>query len=318
MKAVFINEYGDAQKLTVGELDKPSISPSQVLLQVVASGVNPVDFHVRNGNLRDFMTYPMPLIPGWDAAGIVAAVGSEVTSVKVGDEVFAFAPIAGQGTYAEYSAVEAAYVTAKPKTLNFVESAAVPLAALTAWQGLYDEGGLKAGQRVIVHGASGGVGSFAVQMAKDAGAYVIGTASAKNEAYVRDLGVDEFIDYQSVAFEEVIEPVHVAFATVGGDNILNRSEKIILDGGALVSTFDHLDEGQILSRDISFSRMMVTQNKDQLTHIADLIDQGKIAVAIDSIYPLDHAQQAHLRSESARAVGKIVLNVNPSLNRKAA
>ncbi|MEH6405077.1 MAG: NADP-dependent oxidoreductase [Sneathiella sp.] len=318
MKAVFINEYGDSGKLIVGELDKPSILPSQVLVKIVASGVNPVDFHVRNGLLKDTGSHSMPLIPGWDAAGIIDAVGADVTSWKVGDEVFTFTPIMGQGNYAEYSAVEADFVTAKPKTLNFVESAAVPLAALTAWQGLFDHGGLKKGQRVLVHGASGGVGGFAVQMAKDAGAYVIGTASAKNEAYVRGLGVDEFIDYQKVPFEGVVEPVHLAFATVGGNNILNRSETIILDGGSLVSTFDDLDEGEILDRGISFSRMMVTQNRDQLSHIADLIDAGKITVAVDSVYPLDHAVQAHLRSESARAVGKIVLNINPSLNRKAA
>jgi len=316
MKAVFINEYGDSGQLTVGELETPSISPTQVLVKVVASGVNPVDFHVRNGLLQDTGSHVMPLIPGWDAAGIIDAVGADVTSWNVGDEVFTFTPIMGQGNYAEFSAVEAGFVTAKPKTLNFVESAAVPLAALTAWQGLFDHGGLKKGQRVLIHGASGGVGSFAVQMAKEAGAYVIGTASAKNETYVRGLGVDEFIDYQKVSFEDVVGSVHVAFATVGGNAILNRSEGIIMDEGSLVSTFDHLEEGQVLERGISFTRMMVTQNRDQLSHIADLIDAGKIAVAVDSVYPLDHAVQAHLRSESARAVGKIVLNVNPSLNRK--
>jgi NADPH:quinone reductase-like Zn-dependent oxidoreductase len=313
MRAVYINEYGAADKLTVGELEKPEITASQVLVKVMAAGVNPVDFHVRNGFLAESGTHSLPLIPGWDVAGIVVACGSDVDTLKTGDEVFAFAPIGGQGVYAEYAALEAAHVVAKPESLDFVKSAAVPLAALTAWQGLMDEGQLKQGQRVLIHGASGGVGGFAVQIARQHGAYVIGTASAANAEFVRDLGANECLDYRITDFERDLAPVDMVFAAVGGNNILLRAQKIIKDHGCLVSTFDDLVDGQIPERHITFSRMWVKQNREQLMAISDLIDQRKIRVTLDSVYPLEHAVQAHLRSESARAVGKIVLNIHPSI-----
>ncbi len=313
MKAAFIEQYGDAGTLMVGELKAPKISPSQVLINVIAAGVNPVDFHVRNGMLSESGTHDLPLILGWDASGIIQEVGAEVDHLKVGDEVFVHSPIGKQGAYAEYLAVDAQLVSAKPKSLNFVESAAVPLAALTAWQGLLEHGQLKKGQRVLIHNAAGGVGSFAVQIAKTLGAYVIGTASGVKEDYVRNLGSDEFIDYQKIEFEEAVEPVDLVFAAVGGNNILPRSLHVIKPGGHLISCFDEMPESTASQQGITYKRMWVQPSQSDLNKIAHLIDTNAIQVPIDSVYPLEHVQQAHQRSESARAVGKIVLNLNPAV-----
>ncbi|OUS24246.1 Zn-dependent oxidoreductase [Gammaproteobacteria bacterium 45_16_T64] len=313
MKAVYINDYGTAEQLTVGELNTPEITGSQVLINVIAAGVNPVDFHVRNGMLKDSDTHTLPLIVGWDAAGIVAEIGVDVTNINVGDEVFVFSPINQQGTYAEYLAVDANLVTAKPSSLNFVESAAVPLAALTAWQGLFRDGNLKAGERVLIHNASGGVGSFAVQFAKHAGAHVIATASGQKEQYVNALGADEFVDYTESPFEDNIHDIDLVFAAVGGNDILPRSLKTLNKGGRLISTFDEIPHQQAEDAGATFIRMWVEPSAEDLAGIGELIDQNKIHVFLDSVYPLEHAKHAQERSESGKAVGKIVLNINPAV-----
>ena len=319
MQAAYINAYGTAQKLILGELDKPTIGPSQVLIKVVAAGVNPVDFHVRNGMLQESGYHSLPLVVGWDAAGHIVEIGAEVDqqalSLKLDDAVYVHSPINQQGADAEYLAVDAHLVAPKPTSLSFVESAAVPLAALTAWQGLFNDGLLTKGQRVLIHNASGGVGSFAVQIAKIAGAHVIATASSKKEQFVRDLGADEFIDYTKVEFEDALDAVDLVFAAVGGNDILPRSLRVLKAGGRLVSTFDELSAELAKEFKVTFSRMMVQPQKEDLQKISDLIEQQKISVTLDSVYPLEHAQQALERSESARAVGKIVLNIEPSIVR---
>ena len=213
------------------------------------------------------------------------------------------------GTYAEYLAVEADLVVIKPKQLSFAESAAVPLAAVTAWQALFTEGKLQAGQRILIHNTSGGVGSFAVQMAKAAGAYVIGTASQKNKKFVKSLGVDEFIDYQTEKFEDKVDNVDMVFVAVGGNDIVARSLKVIKPGGHLISALDEIDNSLAEQHQVNFLRIWVEPNGQHLNAIKELIENKKIVVNLDSIFPLADAQQAHARSESKRAVGKIVLQV---------
>ena len=317
MKAALIQTYGDIKNLVHQETVLPEISPTQVLIKVHSAGVNPVDSYIRSGMFADTGTHTLPLTLGWDAAGTIDRIGSEVgadavegiSDLKIGDEVFVFSAFAQNGSYAEYLAVEANLVVIKPKTLSFVESAAVPLAAVTAWQALFSEGKLQAGQRVLIHNTSGGVGGFAVQLAKAAGAYVIGTASAKNKQYVKGLGVDEFINYQTEKFEDLVDSVDLVFAAVGGDNIVERSLKVIKPGGHLISALDELDHGLAEEQQVKFERIWVQPNGQDLNEIRKLIDEGKVTVNLDSVFPLAEAQQAHARSESKRAVGKIVLEV---------
>ena len=309
MKAALIQTYGDIKNLVHEETVLPEISPTQVLIKVHAAGVNPVDSYIRSGMFADTGTHTLPLTLGWDAAGTIDQVGSEVRDFKLGDEVFVFSAFAQNGSYAEYLAVEANLVVIKPKTLSFVESAAVPLAAVTAWQALFSEGKLQAGQRILIHNTSGGVGGFAVQLAKAAGAYVIGTASAKNKQYVKGLGVDQFINYQTEKFEDQVDSVDLVFAAVGGDNIVERSLKVIKPGGHLISALDELDHGLAEEHQVKFARIWVQPNGQDLNEIKKLIDEGKVTVNLDSVFPLADAQQAHARSESKRAVGKIVLEI---------
>jgi len=309
MKASIITEYGEGVNLQMSTLPKPSITEDEVLIEVVAAGVNPVDFHVRNGMIKDMDVHTLPLVLGWDAAGIVSKIGKNVKDLKVGDEVFVFAPIFGQGAYAQYISVKANLVALKPKTLNFVQSAAIPLAAVTAYQGLFRDGALQKGQKVLIHNASGGVGGFAVQLAKNAGAYVIAIASTSKEEYVKSLGADEFIDYTSTNFEEVLSDLDLVFVARGGTDILEKSLEVLKSGGQMVSTLDELDEQLKEKSNINFTRMWVQPSLEDLNVIKEEIDNDNIKVAIDSVYSFEQAQDALKRSESYKAVGKIVINI---------
>jgi NADPH:quinone reductase-like Zn-dependent oxidoreductase len=312
MKAIYIEQYGDKEQLIFDELPKPNIAPHQVLIKVAAAGVNPVDFHVRNGMFKDADMHKLPLILGWDAAGEVAEIGSEVSQFAVGDKVFTFAPIAEQGAYAEFLAVDADFVSIKPSNLDMASSAAVPLAALTAWQGLMTEGKLQAGQRVLIHNASGAVGHFAVQMAKQAGAHIIATASSSKRDLVLSLGANEFIDYRNESFEDNATGLDLVFAAMGGNDILPRSLKTLKSGGRLVSTFDEIPHAEASALGIEFIRMWVKPSQQDLVILKEQIEQGQLRVKIDSIYPWERVKLAHERSESQLAVGKIVLNVDPT------
>lgn len=310
MKAIYIEQYGNANQLILGELPKPEIADNQVLIKVHGTAVNPVDWMVREGFLQDSGEHQLPLILGWDAAGEIAAVGKDVNNFTVGDAVFTYAPIAKQGAYAEYIAVDSNLVAAKPQSIDTLTAAAVPLAATTAWQSLVYGCKLKAGDRVLIHNASGGVGSFAVQIAKSLGAYVIGTASASKADFVKSLGVDEFIDYRSQRFEDVVGEVDSVLAAVGGDDILQRSLPIIKSGGELVSLLDDVDIARAAEQNVNAQRWWVTPSAADLQSIATLIDNGQMSVHIDRVFPLEDVKQAHALSESQRARGKIVLQVS--------
>jgi NADPH:quinone reductase-like Zn-dependent oxidoreductase len=314
MKAVYIEQYGNSEQLVLGELDKPIISSQQVLIKVQASAVNPVDWMVREGFLKDMGIHKLPLVLGWDVSGEIEQVGSDVTDFSLGEAIFAYSPIEKQGAYAQYIAVDSQLIARKPKSLSAIESAAVPLAATTAWQALMQGCQLKAGDKVLIHNASGGVGSFAVQIAKAQGAYVIGTASAANENFVKELGVDLFIDYRNQRFEEVVkemgEQVDCVFAAVGGDDVVTRSLSIIKKNGFLISLLDEIEEQQAQTLGIHYQRWWVQPNANDLQAIANLIDSGKIKVQINKVFPLDQVKAAHALSESQRARGKIVLTID--------
>ncbi|SFC80025.1 NADP-dependent oxidoreductase [Pseudoalteromonas denitrificans] len=309
MKAAYIKQYGAVDNLVVGQLSKPSISETQVLIKVVAAGVNPVDFHIRNGMLQDTGTHKLPLVIGWDASGIIEEIGSQVTDLSIGDEVYVYTPLTEQGTQAEYVAVNANIVAHKPNALTYIQSAAVPLAALTALQALTDEGQVKAGNKVLIHNGAGGVGSFAIQIAKHLGAYVIATGSEAKKDFIMQLGADEFIDYKQDNFEQKVSNVDLVFAAVGGNNIVERSLDIIKENGRLISVLDEISVEKYENKNIHFNRMLVNPSREGLRKLTDLIENKEIKITIDSVFSLDEAKQAMVRSESARATGKIVIEV---------
>lgn len=313
MKAAFINQYGSHENLQVSTLDTPQINADQVLIKVAAAGVNPVDFHIRNGMLDGTDTHQLPLVLGWDLAGEVVQIGNDVSGIKLSDQVFAFSDISKQGTYSEYVAVDAELVRLKPNKLNMQQAAAVPLAAVTAWQALTRDAGLSLenakDKKVFIQNASGGVGGFAVQIAHYLGAHVIASASGAKEAYVKGLGADEFIDYKTQDFSELVEEADIVLAAIGGQENLVKSLEVIKPHGQLISTLDELPEGTQVANNIQFTRMWVKADGNDLGKIAELIDAEKITVHLDSIYPLEEVKAAHQRSEAGKATGKIVLNI---------
>ena len=226
MKAVRMHHYGGADVLRFENAPRPEPGDGELLIRVHAAAVHPVDWKIREGNLTARLAYPLPFIPGWDVSGTVAAAGPGVTKFQKGNEVFSRPDIARNGAYAEYIVVRESEVALKPKSVDDLHAAAIPLAALTAWQGLFEIGGLRAGQRILIHGASGGVGNFAVQLAKWTGAHVIGTASRRNQSFLRELGVDEPIDYEKTRFEDVVHEVDVVFDTIGGE-VQQRSLRVL-------------------------------------------------------------------------------------------
>ena len=307
MRAAFINQYGPASQLIIGELATPQIEPQQVLIAVKAAGVNPVDTLVRDGLFAATGMHQLPLVVGWDAAGVISQVGSDVSDFAVGDEVFVFSPIGKPGTYQDFLAVDAQYVAKRPANIDYLSAAAVPLAALTAYQALFEHGQVTAGDKVLIHNASGGVGSFALQLAKAQGAYVVATSSAKNHAFLQKLGADEVLDYHQADYSAHSGSFDMVLIAIGGQQLLATSLPLVKPQGRIVSLLDE-HAGETLG-EVFFTRMFVSPNGAQLQHIAKMIAQQQLQVTLDSVFPFAQVVDAHLRSESRRAVGKIVLDL---------
>lgn len=316
MKAVRISEFGGPDVMKLENIEHPVPAPNEILIEVYASGVNPVDWVIREGGngFSSFLTLPMTL--GCDLAGIVTEIGSDVTTFKKGDEVYGVPNFPGNGSYAEFCAAKASQFALKPKNNSFNEAAAVPLAGLTAWTALFEHGKLQAGQRVLIQGASGGVGSFAVQFAKAKGAYVIGMASADNLDYLKQLGADEVIDYRNQKFEELVHNVDMVLeASPLRDNAERlKSVTVLKDGGTLVSVNLDLpfnDEVRsALRKKQAHSELSANHPKQEyLAEIANLINEGKVKVVISKIYPLEQVAEAHRESETWHVRGKLVLEI---------
>jgi len=307
MKAIRINEWG--QPATLEEIEQPTPGPTEVLVQVRAAAVNKVDWTIAAGYLQGMLSAPMTL--GTDFAGDVVAVGAEVTHVQPGDAVYGFIPITS-GSFAEYVVVQSTQVARKPQSLDYLHAAAAPLVATTAWQALFDIAQVQPGERVLIHGAGGGVGSFAVQFAKQAGATVIGTASADKAARLHELGIDQHVDAQAQPFEEVVKDVDVVFDTVGGD-MPARSYGVLKPGGRLVTSAAQItpeDTAAQAERGLRVSGMLAQPNPAQLAQIADLIDAGKVKVSVGQVLPLEQAQEALERVKAQHVLGKVVLNIS--------
>ncbi|QIR41557.1 NADP-dependent oxidoreductase [Tolypothrix sp. PCC 7910] len=310
MKAIHLHTYGGTENLVYEETSIPSPGSGEVLVKVKAAGVNPLDLMVRKGWLQSIIDYPMPIILGLDLSGVVAAIGEGVTHLQVGQDVYGITDIKLLGTYAEYAIAPSDKVVPKPKNLDYVQAASVPSVGITAWQALFDVGGLSAGQTVLVHAAAGGVGSFAVQLAKAKGAKVIGTASSQNLDFVSSLGADQVIDYKTTRFEEVVSNVDVVLDTIGGET-RERSWGILKPGGILVSliTSDPASSETAAEYGVRTATMFVKLEGKYLTELAALLDNGTIKTCVDKVLPLTEASQAHELIESGGKRGKIVLNI---------
>jgi NADPH:quinone reductase-like Zn-dependent oxidoreductase len=307
MNAVRIHRYGGPEVLRYEKAPRPEPGTGEVLIRVHGAGVNPVDWKVREGYARDFLKHALPLVPGWDVSGVVEAVGPGATRWKPGDELFSRPDIARDGAYAEFLVVRESEAARKPQSLDHLQAAAVPLAALTAWQALFDAAGLGPGQTVLIHAAAGGVGHFAVQLAKWKGARVIGTASAGNHAFLRTLGADDTIDYTTTRFEEVVRDADVVLDTMGGDT-QQRSWKTLREGGIL-STILAPPPEEAIPPEKRLGYTFVQPNAEQLSEIATLIDAGKVRTVVETVLPLPEARSAQERSQAGHVRGKIVLQV---------
>ncbi|MEJ2033475.1 MAG: NADP-dependent oxidoreductase [Deltaproteobacteria bacterium] len=306
MKTILLQAYGGPESLVLTDAPRPQIAEDELLVRVHAAGINPVDWKLSRGYLKDVLAFDLPFAPGYDLSGVVEETGPAVKDFLPGDAVFAMRDLTRPGAYAEYAAVKASEAAAKPTSLDHARAAAVPLAALTAWQGLFDIAGLRAGQKVLVHAAAGGVGHFAVQFARWAGAHVIGTASAINQDFLRQIGAHQTIDYTSQRFEEAVKEVDVVFDLLSGET-RERSWSVLKKHGILVSTLPPPPPAGVLEKyEVRGESMLVRPNGRQLGEIAQLIEEGKIQPEVTT-YSFSEARRAHQMSEAGHTRGKLVL-----------
>src|SRR5213592_2262096 len=304
MKAVRIERYGNEEVVALAEVERPTPGDNELLVKVRAAAVNPVDWKIRDG-LGDIFGLKSPLILGCEVAGTVEALGSRKKDFVAGGEVYGYLS-AYSGGYAEYVAAPASEFVRKPKHINFDTAASMPVAALTAWQGIFDHGELASGQRILITGASGAVGSMAVQLAKNKGAYVIGTGSGRNEEFVRKIGADEFIDYKKAKFEDKVSGVDVVFDTVGGDT-QERAFQTLKRGGVLVSTVSPPSAEKSKEFGVTVAMVVMMAKGDQLAKINRLVESGKLKARVATVLPLTQVKKAHQLSSSGHADGKIIL-----------
>ncbi|RKN44971.1 NADP-dependent oxidoreductase [Streptomyces hoynatensis] len=315
MRAVVQDGFGGPEVLRVRQVPRPAPLPTEVLVRVQAAGVNPVDWKTRSGTGMAGVLGEPPFTLGWDVSGVVEEVGFGVTTLKAGDEVYGMPwfPRAASA-YAEYVTAPARQFARKPATLDHVHAAAVPLAALTAWQALVDTAHVRAGRRVLITAAAGGVGHFAVQFARHLGAQVIATASAARHAWLKGLGAEETVDYTTTRFEEVTAAVDVVIDLVGDahDRTGTRAVQVLRPGGLLVAVPAGVSPELARAAEaagVRVSPFLVEPDGAALTTIAGLIDAGQVAVEVAETFPLERAAAAHVRGEAGRTRGKLVLSV---------
>jgi NADPH:quinone reductase-like Zn-dependent oxidoreductase len=308
MKAVRIHAYGDSSVLRYEDAPLPQFGADEVLIRVIGSSVNPLDWKIREGHLKTMLPFNMPFIPGWDVSGIVHAVGASTVRFKIGDAVYSRPEVFRNGTYAEFVAVKEAEVAAKPRTISHIQAGVLPLAGIAAWEAIATVGNVQPGQRVLVHAAAGGVGSLAVQIAKAKGAHVIGTASRANRVLVESLGVDQFIDYKAEVLRDAVHNVDLVFDTVGGET-QNASWHVMAPDGMLVSIISDPAAGLVLWPRLRASFLFIKPNAPVLNQLAHLVEQGQLRPIIGAEFALQDIRQAHALSESGHAVGKIALYV---------
>jgi 2-desacetyl-2-hydroxyethyl bacteriochlorophyllide A dehydrogenase len=331
MKAAYITRYGNINDVQIDEQPKPSLTENAVLVKVHAASINPLDLRVLEGEFKAILPVPFPFILGNDFAGTVVEVGSKVSQFKVGDEVYAKTDL--NGAFAEYTVVQQSSLALKPQNISMEQAAALPLVGLTSWQALVEIAKVKAGQKVLIHAGSGGVGSIAIQLAKSLGATVATTTSSKNSSWVKGLGADIIIDYKTMDFEQELKDYDVVLDTQGG-KILEKSLNILKRGGRLISISGPPDKNfaeaikanwflkcviPLLSwsirhkakkRDISYSFLFMQPNGQQLSEISKLVESGKINPVVDKTYTFSEIKDAFHYVNTGRTKGKIVLKIS--------
>ena len=331
MKAMVINKYGKVP-MSLTEMPIPEIGEYEVLAEIHAASINPIDFKIRDGKVKLLVKYQMPLILGNDFSGIVAKVGAKVTRFKVGDEIYARPRKSKIGTFAEYIAIHEDDIALKPKNLSFEEAASIPLVGLTTYQALTDILGLQKGQKILIQAGAGGVGTFAIQLAKLMGATVATTASEAGENLVKSLGADEIINYKTEKFEEILKNYDAVFDTLGGE-ILEKSFEVLKSGGKIVSVSglpnarfgkesgsgffktllfsaaSHKLTALEKKYNVQYTFLFMKPSGEQLRIIANFIETGKIKPIIDRVFTFENAQKAMEYTESGRAKGKIILKI---------
>lgn len=332
MKAFIVDRYGNNDGVRAGEMPDPEVRDDDVLVQIHAASVNPLDLKIRGGSLKLILPYRLPFVLGNDLAGVVVRVGSRVRRFKRGDEVYARPDQDRIGAFAEFISIKEDAVASKPKELTMEEAASIPLVGLTAWQALIERANLKAGQKVLVHAGSGGVGTFAIQLAKHVGALVATTTSTANLDWVKRLGADIVIDYRKDDFETLLRDYDVVLDTLGGET-LEKSLRVLKPGGKLISLSGPPDPDfakdigstwilrlvmRLLSyrirqkakrHQVSYSFLFMRASGDQLREIASLIDSGIIRPVVDRVFPFASTKEALVYVETGRAKGKVVVKV---------
>ncbi|MCZ8539824.1 NADP-dependent oxidoreductase [Psychrobacillus psychrodurans] len=310
MKAIAIKQYGGKEQLKEIDISKPTPKEKQVIVKLHATSINPIDWKLREGYLKAMMPFEFPIILGWDVAGMVEEVGEHVQDFKVGDRVFARPETTNRGTYSEYTIVDTHLLAKIPDNISFEEAACVPLACLTAWQCLFDFGNIQKGDKVLIHAGAGGVGTFAIQLAKNVGAYVAATAGKHNVDFLKSLGADEVIDYKKQDFEKVLTEFDFVLDSLGGEN-QEKSFTVLKEGGKLASIVSEPNQEKAKQKNIKSGNVWLVPNGQQLEKIANLLGQNKLRVIIGHKFPFSEEgiKEAHALSESHHAKGKIVIQI---------
>ncbi len=315
MKAVVIHEFGDRNQLKIIDLPVPEPGEGEVLIRVKAAGINPVDWKIRMGRLRDRIPHQFPLILGWDVAGIVEKVGHGARRFQPGDEIYSYCrrSTVQHGSYTEYMALPECYLAKRPSNISFEEAAAIPLVGLTAYQSVYTAANLQANETLLVVGASGGVGSCAMQLGKIKGANVIGVASQKNHDYLKQLGANETIGYENTRFSDGVKALHAEGVDVIFDCVGKEACETAYDcakqGGRFVSILEQGNPQRNKTQGIDFSYVFVEPNVRQLEHLTELVENGQFRMHVDATYSLEEVAKAHEQIETLHTKGKIVLTV---------
>ncbi len=305
MKAVVVRQWGGAEQAVIEESDVPQPGADEVLVRIRATSINPLDWKIREGYLQQYVSLPFSL--GSDFAGDIEQLGDDVHDLQVGDAVYGMKGLAGGG-FADYTLAKASMIARKPSTLSYTEAAAVPMGGLSAWQALFEHGHLKRGQRVLIHAAAGGVGHFAVQFAKDAGAYVIGTASANNADFVRGLGADEVIDYNTVAFEDAVSDIDLVLDTLGFE-VSARSLMVLKPGGTIVGIVTPAPMDAAAERQVTVKYFGAESRRDDLEKLAQHIDGGHAKPHISHDLPFGQIHDGLHLSQQQHGRGKVVVHM---------
>lgn len=305
IKAIQVHTYGAVDQLKLEEMPMPEPAEGEVLVRVHAAGVNPIDWKIRSGMLKDFMPAKFPYVPGADLAGVVEKVGAGVTTLQPGQEVFGRG---SRGTYAEYALAPANSLALKPQGQSFEEAATIPVGATTAWQGLFDHGNLQAGQRVLILGGAGGVGLFAVQFARLKGAHVISTASTSNLEFVRSLGAETVIDYTKTRLEDAVHDVDLVFDAVGGE-ALASVWPTLKRGGTLVTIAGQPDQAKASELGVRAANFSAQVNSELLSTFAQLIEEGQVKTFVGPTFPISEAGKTHELSQKGHGRGRIILKI---------